>query len=293
MRGRSLRIAVIGAAIAILAIVAPAPRVGAAPASGVHRDVGRHGDRRLHHFGGDIERGCAPGSPRTALAALHAAGFATAGTAQYGDAFLCRIDGLPSPEDGGVHATRRPRSRRGRSTTRGPTDAAWTYSSVGVLSYQPPPGTIIAFAFGNHAKPGVLPVGARSSPRPRRRPPRPRRRPPPHDHDRDPSATRSVAPRRRDRHADGRRDHGADRRRRRRRRPRRRPRPPAPARRRDASTSTTTAPRDRRPDRGRPRRRAARARARPCPRSSPSRWSSALGAGARASTIRARRRRTA
>src|SRR4029077_8628429 len=95
MSARALPIRAIGAAIAMVAVVAPAPRVGAAPARACTTKSGVTVIVDFTHFGRNIERGCAAGRPDTALAALHAAGFATAGTAQYGDAFVCRINGLP------------------------------------------------------------------------------------------------------------------------------------------------------------------------------------------------------
>ncbi|HTL85737.1 MAG TPA: hypothetical protein VL856_11170, partial [Acidimicrobiia bacterium] len=56
------------------------------------------------HFGGNIERGCAQ-HPSSGLDALHQAGFTTAGTTQYGDAFLCRIDNLPGAAEEACTAT--------------------------------------------------------------------------------------------------------------------------------------------------------------------------------------------
>src|ERR1700722_10199816 len=98
MHVRSYLPAAIGAAIAILAVAAPAARVGAASASACTAQSGVTVIVDFTHFGHGIEQGCAPGSPNTALAAMHAAGFSTAGTTEYGDAFVCRIDDLPSPK---------------------------------------------------------------------------------------------------------------------------------------------------------------------------------------------------
>src|SRR6476469_3605474 len=105
MRGRSLRIALMGATIAVVAIVAPAARVDAAgePACTTTSGVTVIVDFAGFHHG--IARGCASGRPGTALEAMQAAGFETAGTTQYGDAFLCRIDGLPSPKTEACSAT--------------------------------------------------------------------------------------------------------------------------------------------------------------------------------------------
>jgi hypothetical protein len=112
-----------------------------------------------HFSGGKIERGCAPGHPTDALTALHAAGFTTAGTAQYGDAFLCRIDGLPKPAQDACAVTP-PATAYWAFWHARSSDAKWTYASVSVIDYRPAVGSIEAFAFGSHAQPGISPAGA-------------------------------------------------------------------------------------------------------------------------------------
>jgi hypothetical protein len=148
-----------GGAIAFCALASPGARAGAAPVSACSEQSGVIVIVDFSAFGGDIERGCDPGQPATALAAMHTAGFATAGTARYGDAFVCRIDGRPSTKKEACTDTP-PASSSWAFYFARPTDRAWTYSAAGVLSHQPPPGSLVAFAFGNHAKPGVLPSGA-------------------------------------------------------------------------------------------------------------------------------------
>jgi hypothetical protein len=152
----------LGVAIAILAVAAPVvavPEAGAA-ASACNATSGVTVIVDFTHFvGGKIERGCAPGHPANGLIALHAAGFATAGTAQYGDAFVCRIDGLPTPKQDACAVTPPPSAFWAYWYAR-PTDAQWTYSALGVLDYHPQPGTIEAFAFGAHAQPRVAPSAA-------------------------------------------------------------------------------------------------------------------------------------
>ena len=101
MRRRTFVVPAIGAAIAAAAIVAStivasAPPLGAVPGSACTARSGVTVIVDFTAFHLDIERGCAPGHPASALAALRSAGFSTAGTAQYGDAFVCRIDDLPS-----------------------------------------------------------------------------------------------------------------------------------------------------------------------------------------------------
>jgi hypothetical protein len=159
VRPRPLSLIAVGGAIAIVAILAPAPRGGAAPAAACTDTDGVTVIVDFTHFGRDIERGCAPGHPATALAAMHAAGFATSGTANYGDAFLCRIDGLPSKKSESC-ANTPPAKSSWSFYDAHPTDSAWTYGTIGVVSFQPSPGTILAFAFGNLATPGVQPSAA-------------------------------------------------------------------------------------------------------------------------------------
>jgi hypothetical protein len=156
--------AVIGAAIAIFAVAAPAmgsPAIaGASTASACSATSGVTVIVDFTHFaGGKVERGCAPGDPTNGLQALHAAGFSSAGTAQYGDAFVCRIDGLPTAKVEACAVTPQPSAYWAYWYAR-PSDSAWTYSAVGVLDFDPKPGSIEAFAFGNHAPPSVAPSAA-------------------------------------------------------------------------------------------------------------------------------------
>jgi MYXO-CTERM domain-containing protein len=148
-----------GAATAFCAFVAPAARVDAAPASACTARSGVTVIVDFTSFGGDIERGCDSGQPGTALDALNAAGFSTAGTTRYGDAFVCRIDGRPGSEHEACVDTP-PASSSWSFYFARPSDRAWTYSAAGVLTYRPPSGSLLAFAFGDYAKPGVLPSGA-------------------------------------------------------------------------------------------------------------------------------------
>ena len=155
--------AIIGVAIAIIAVAAPAigsPASANASPSGCTATSGVTVIVDFTHFpGGKIERGCAPGQPANGLIALHQAGFTSAGTAQYGDAFVCRIDGLPSPQQESCAVTPAPTAYWAYWNAR-PTDKDWTYGNLGVLDYRPKAGTIEAFAFGSHAEPGVSPRAA-------------------------------------------------------------------------------------------------------------------------------------
>ena len=153
-------VAASGAAIAVFAVAAPAALAGASGSAGATPAcAGITVIVDFSHFDRAIERGCAPGRAGTALAALRAAGFETAGTASYGDAFVCRIDGVPAPKTEACVNTP-PGNASWSFYFAQPTDAAWTYSTAGVTSMHPAAGTILAFAFGNYAKPTVLPSGS-------------------------------------------------------------------------------------------------------------------------------------
>jgi hypothetical protein len=112
-----------------------------------------------HFPGGKVERGCAPGQPANGLIALQNAGFTSAGTAQYGDAFVCRIDGLPTPQQEACAVTPSPTAYWSFWSAR-PADTGWTYSNVGVLDFHPKAGSVEAFAFGSRAQPSVSPSEA-------------------------------------------------------------------------------------------------------------------------------------
>ncbi len=91
------------------------------------------------HWGGGIRRGCAAGRPDTALDALHAAGFSTAGTAQYGDAFVCRVGNLPSVAEQSCVSTP-PANAFWALYYAVSTDAGWSYSALGALELPSPGG---------------------------------------------------------------------------------------------------------------------------------------------------------
>ena len=102
--------------------------------------------------GGDVETRCAPALPRTGLDALAAAGFAvTPVTTQ--PAFVCRIDGLPGPDDETCSTT--PPATAYWSYWTAPRGGAWRYSPVGAAASRPVAGTVEGWSFvtGNTPKP--------------------------------------------------------------------------------------------------------------------------------------------
>jgi hypothetical protein len=85
---------------------------------------GRLGDGKIHV-------GCALGEQESGLAALHNAGFTTAGVGG-GDAFVCRIDGQPTPAEESCAQT--PGADRYWSYWHGFPGGRWGYSGYGAAS---------------------------------------------------------------------------------------------------------------------------------------------------------------
>jgi hypothetical protein len=111
-------------------------------------------------FGQGVHVGCASGAPTTGLAAMHDAGFTTAGTTQFGDAFVCRIDNEPDPTEQDCKSTP-PSNAFWAYYHAKPGDKSWTTSSLGASTYRPPQGSIDGWAFGASAHPSVTPAQVR------------------------------------------------------------------------------------------------------------------------------------
>src|SRR4051794_35903102 len=144
-------------AVAAATLSVPA---GAALASPAHADVTACTTTSgvlvivdMSHFGDDVLRGCASGTPSSGVAALQSAGFSVAGTQNYGLAFVCRINGLPSATDDDCVNTPPPNAYWAYYYANAG-DTTWHYSSVGASSFHPEAGSIQAWAFGADAKPG-------------------------------------------------------------------------------------------------------------------------------------------
>ncbi|GAB3158831.1 hypothetical protein GCM10027290_62720 [Micromonospora sonneratiae] len=104
-------------------------------------------------LGGGVQVGCALGDPATGLAALQGAGFAVTGTARWGLAFVCRINGLPTSATEPCVNT--PPATAYWSYWHAPSGGAWSYSTSGASSYDPAPGSVEGWSFGAGAAPGV------------------------------------------------------------------------------------------------------------------------------------------
>ncbi len=122
------------------------------------------------HWGGPVVRGCS-GHAASAIAAMHAAGFLTAGDEANGAAFVCRI-GVAAE---GV-ASERPTPAADPCVATPPATAywsfwyadagrsRWSYSPSGGATFAPAVGSVEAWAFGAGAPPGVTPAALRSRP---------------------------------------------------------------------------------------------------------------------------------
>ena len=113
-------------------------------------------------FHGVEQTRCAAGAQSSGVTALQNAGFTVAGTMQYGLAFICRIQNLPSTAAQSCVSTPPPTAYwayyHASSTAK-----TWTYAAGGASSYKPPLGSIEAWAFGNGAKPTKTPAQVRAS----------------------------------------------------------------------------------------------------------------------------------
>jgi hypothetical protein len=113
-----------------------------------------------HWTAGLVERGC-DGNTTTGLAALHAAGFTTAGDTHDGPNFICRIDGDPTAAQDACINTPPPTAFWSYwHANAGQTK--WTLSTLGAASYRPKPGSVDAWAFGAESPPSFTPAQVRN-----------------------------------------------------------------------------------------------------------------------------------
>jgi hypothetical protein len=88
---------------------------------------------------------------------LQGAGFTVAGTSQYGLAFVCRINGLPTAAKQKCVST--PPATAYWAYYHGTRTATrWSYNSSGPLSTHPAQGSVEGWAFGAGAKPSKTPA---------------------------------------------------------------------------------------------------------------------------------------
>ncbi|WP_016697717.1 prenyltransferase/squalene oxidase repeat-containing protein [Actinoalloteichus spitiensis] len=88
---------------------------------------------------------CAPGPQETGLDALENAGFEVTGTDRWGTSFICRINGLPTPDTEDCVDT--PPAHAYWSYWHAPNGGDWEYSSHGATFRAPPPGSFEGWSF--------------------------------------------------------------------------------------------------------------------------------------------------
>lgn len=147
-------------AVAALACAVAAAHAPAAAASGgacPSLDDGVTVVVDFQHLGGGAVVRCAPGDPDSGLAALAAAGFRVDQIANQ-PGFVCRIDGLPGPEDEDCADTPPAKAYWGYShAERG---GSWSYAGSGAHVYDPPVGSVEGWAFngdGGSTQPTIPP----------------------------------------------------------------------------------------------------------------------------------------
>lgn len=118
---------------------------------------------------GKVDVGCAEGNQGSGVSALVHAGFTVTGTAQYGDAFICRIDDLPTSSDQSCNGTP-PASAYWSYWTATQPGTAWSFSAAGANSptNHPAKGTFQGWSFstasGETVPPRIGPTDGGGSP---------------------------------------------------------------------------------------------------------------------------------
>jgi hypothetical protein len=107
---------------------------------------------------GKVYVGCALGEQADGVEALQNAGFALEGTAGYGLAFVCRIDGEPTPAE--TPCTTTPGGGAYWSYWRGKPGGRWSFSGVGAKSPQSrsPVNSVEGWSFGGGDAPRIEPM---------------------------------------------------------------------------------------------------------------------------------------
>ncbi|HSO65998.1 MAG TPA: hypothetical protein VLQ78_12940 [Ornithinibacter sp.] len=103
--------------------------------------------------GGSTSTACASGDPSSALKALTGAGFSVTYPQQFPGAVVCRVDGVPESDP----CVRMPPGDAYWAFFHAERGGSWTYSSNGVASHDPAPGTVVGFRFGSGQQPRVAP----------------------------------------------------------------------------------------------------------------------------------------
>jgi hypothetical protein len=160
-------VALAGTVVATASVLTPAVSAGADPIGECTTTAGEIVVVDLAPWRGDVERGCAA-ILTTGYAALYTAGFTTAGDEYDGPAFICRINNdpptkasPPEPEDPCI--TTPPPSAYWSYWHADAGQNTWTPSQLGAMTYQPPPGSVDAWVFGDGSPPPFLPRSVRAN----------------------------------------------------------------------------------------------------------------------------------
>lgn len=148
------------------ALIGAASMGGAAPASAAACSSGS-GVTVVIDNGSSISTRCAGGDPSSAIDALKAVA-AVVSPQRFPGSVVCRIDGFPSKTSDPCMVM--PPETAYWAFFHAPAGGTWIYSSSGVASYNPAPGSVIGFRFGSGQAPRVAPPAApapKPSPTPR------------------------------------------------------------------------------------------------------------------------------
>ena len=161
--GLLITVSLAGTVMVTTSVLAQAASAGADPIGECTTTSGEIVVVDFARWGGNIERGCA--TPlSTGYAALQEAGFTTAGDEYDGPAFICRIDDDPPPSKDPCITT--PPASAYWSywhADAGQQIESWTPSQLGAMTYQPPPGSVDAWVFGDGSPPPFLPSSVRAN----------------------------------------------------------------------------------------------------------------------------------
>ncbi|WP_052850746.1 hypothetical protein [Streptomyces avicenniae] len=173
MSRATVRAVVVGVLVAVLHLLLPLPATaGGGPLAARPSAAGTPGfcpgDSGVsvvvdfRELGGGRVVRCAPGRQEDGLSALRNAGFDVAGTARWGDSFVCRINGRPGADSEACADT--PPATAYWSYWHAENGGPWRYSQRGALNRTPPQGSIEGWSFqldmgeGQSAAPGVAPL---------------------------------------------------------------------------------------------------------------------------------------
>jgi hypothetical protein len=145
-RWRPARIGAVLAMLGAVVVCGPAPVAAAAGTAGFCPDAnGVTVVVDFHELGGATTVRCAPGPQSSGIAALRNAGFSVTGTARWGDAFVCRINGKPGPDTEPCINT--PPTSAYWSYWYAADGGSWTYSQAGALGRRPLLGGFEGWSF--------------------------------------------------------------------------------------------------------------------------------------------------